>query len=129
MIDTSILMNGRAWISYRAATAIVALALLSTPQPGICQSGPPQPPPTPVGALYFLPLETPPWQSSSGKPAMASTNLNVAPSWDYAGTALSVDTNVPAFLQLYVYQDDRTNVSLTNGSLEKWFIREVCTGQ
>jgi len=86
---------------------VMALLLLAAPLPGQ-----PMPPPIPYRALSFWPLEAPPWESFSGEPARAFTNLNVAPSWDYEGTALSVATNVPAFLQLDVFQDGRTNITL-----------------
>ncbi len=53
---------------------------------------------------------------------MAFTNLNMALSWGYEGTALSIDTNVMAFLQYPVFEiaEEWTNISLTNGSLEVW---------
>ena len=84
------------------------------------QSGPPMPPPIPTYTLAFWSLETPPWESFSSLAAISFTNLNVAPSWDYPDTSLLIDTNAPAFLQLSVFQDGKTNINLTNGSLEIW---------
>jgi hypothetical protein len=89
---------------------------------GKAQSGgPPQIPPYPDDALMFYPLETPPWTDLYDDPAKGFTNLNVAPSWDYAGTAVSLDTNCGPYLQYYVYQDGYTNILFDNGSLSVWF--------
>ncbi len=98
----------------------ILLALFLLADPAFCQPGPPIPPPIPAAARSFWPLEVPPWNSYSRQLAMAFTNLNVSPSWDYDGTALSVFTNVPAFLQLNVFETNRTNITLDCGSLEIW---------
>jgi len=55
-----------------------------------------------------------------GQPALAFTNVNLVPSWDYEGTVLSIDTNVPAYVNLAVFETNRTNITLANGSLEVW---------
>jgi hypothetical protein len=69
------------------------------------QVGPPPLPPIPSDTLNFWPLEQPNWADYYGDPARGFSNLNVVPSWDYKGTVLSVDTNVPAFLNYDVYQE------------------------
>jgi hypothetical protein len=50
-----------------------------------------------------------------------STNVNVAPSRDYAGTALSVDTNCAAYVQLDVFQDGWTNIMFDSGLISLCF--------
>jgi hypothetical protein len=95
------------------------LALCLLPVSVFCQTGPPIPPPDPSMAVAFWPLESPPWMNR-GKPARAFTNVNLAPSWDYEGTTLSIDTNVPAFVNLNVFETNRTNITLASGSLEIW---------
>ena len=50
-----------------------------------------------------------------------SANLNTLSSWDYAGTALSIDTNVPAFLQEPVFSDGYYNIVFDVGSISCWF--------
>jgi outer membrane protein assembly factor BamB len=98
--------------------------LVSLTSTAPAQSGPPPPPPSVWSdALNFWPLERPPWSSVFGDPARAFTNLATAPSWDYSGTALSIDTNVCAFLDLGVYESGWTNliVGQTNGSLSFWY--------
>ncbi len=95
--------------------------LLLCAVPAFCQSGPPPPPPFPVHAMAFYPLETPPWGDWFGLPARGFTNVNVAPSWDYAGTALSVDTNLPAYVQEEIFLDGHTNMRFETGSFSLWF--------
>jgi len=99
--------------------------LVSLTSTAPAQSGPPPPPPTVWSdALNFWPLERPPWSSVFGDPARGFTNLATAPSWDYNGTAISIDTNdVPAFLNLDIYESGWTNliVGQTNGSLSFWY--------
>ena len=85
------------------------------------QSGLPPLPVTSSADLNTWLLEVPPWKSTHGNPARNFTNLNIAPSWDYEGTALSIGTNAPAFLQLDVIESNRTNITLGgSGSLEIW---------
>ena len=99
--------------------ALFVLVLWSAP--AFCQSGPPPPPPFPGRALAFYPLETPPWADWFGLPARGFTNVNVAPSWDYDETALSVDTNLPAYVQEDVFLDGHTNMTFGTGSIFLWF--------
>src|SRR5208282_5950325 len=85
------------------AFALLASFLAATP--ARCQSGPPPLPPYPSSdALNFWPLESPPWSSEYADLARGFTNLSTAESWDYSGTSLDVDTNVPAFLNYEVFE-------------------------
>ena len=104
----------------RFIVVVVTLLLALMPLPLFAQPGPPPIPLTPSGDLNDWTLVAPPWKSIEDDPALNFTNLATAPSWGYQGTCLSIDTNVPAFLQLPVYEDDWTNIDLTNGSLEIW---------
>ena len=106
--------------SFKPLAAIFA-AFIATMNPAFCQSGPPPPPPFPDHAAAFYPLETPPWAEWFGSPAKGFTNVNVAPSWDYDGTALSVDTNCVAFVQEDVFLDRHTNMTFGAGSISLWF--------
>jgi hypothetical protein len=98
----------------------VSLVLLLLVGPAFSQDGPPPLPPFSTADLNFWPLAKLPWKSQYDDPAMAFTNLNVAPSWYYEGTALSIDTNVPAFLELPVFEEGWTNITLNAGSIEIW---------
>jgi hypothetical protein len=71
--------------------------------------------------MVFYPLESPPWADWYGDPAKGFANLNVAPSWDYEQTALSLDTNCGPYLQYYIYQDGFTNITFDAGSISLWF--------
>ena len=57
-----------------------------------------------MDTLNFWLLEQPNWPDYYGDPARGFTNLNTVPSWDYTGTALSVDTNVPAYLKFLQHE-------------------------
>jgi len=70
--------------------------------------------------LNAWPLASAPWKSLYGDPSLAFTNLHVVQGWYLPGTALSLDTNLPALLQLPVYEEGWTNVTLDSGSLEVW---------
>ncbi len=84
------------------------------------QSGPPQTPPIPGDAWSFYPLESPPWVDGFGATPRAFTNLNAVPSWDYDGTALSVDTNLPAFLEYNFYEDGFPALFFSSGTISAW---------
>jgi hypothetical protein len=66
-------------------------------------------------------LEQPNWSDRCGNAPLGFTNLNTAPGWSHDGTALSVDTNCPAFLNLPVISDGEANTSLTSGTISFWF--------
>jgi hypothetical protein len=67
-------------------------------------------------------LEQPDWLSTYGDTALGFTNLGTQPSWSDAGTALSVDTNGVAWLDLYVYEPyGWTNVVFDEGTLSFWY--------
>jgi hypothetical protein len=81
---------------------------------GFGQSGPPPLPPTPI-AEWGLAFTN--WDTTRDFPPRAFANLNTMDSWEYE--ALSVDTNLPAFLNFYSsgeevlrawYPDPPTNV-------------------
>jgi outer membrane protein assembly factor BamB len=78
-------------------------------------------PPVPFNVLNFWPLEQPSWADEYGDLARGFTNLNVAASWDYDGTALSVDTNVEAYLNYDVFGDGYSNMTFAIGSVSLWF--------
>jgi outer membrane protein assembly factor BamB len=101
--------------------ALVLVALMFWTQEVMSQSGPPLPPPIPDGALSFWPLEELPWQNQRGQLARACTNLNMVSSWDYAGTVLSVGTNVPAWLQFDAFDNGRSNIVFDFGTISLWY--------
>jgi hypothetical protein len=111
----------RGFIRQAANLAVLFSLLLLLAKTGLGQGGPPPLPPIPLQTLDFWPLEEPNWGDWFGDPARGFANLNAAPSWDYTGTALSVDTNVAAYLQQYVYQDGWTNIVFDSGSISLWF--------
>jgi hypothetical protein len=89
------------------------------PVPAFCQPGPP---PLPPIQLNWWMLDQPDWTDIYGDAALGFTNLNVAPGWDSdAGTALSIDTNDSAFLNLPVTSEDYANISLASGTISLWF--------
>ena len=94
----------------------IALFLLTVP--AFCQSGPPA---FPAVQLNQWVLAQPNWPDIYGDASLRSANLNTAPGWSHAGTALSVDTNVPAFLNLSVMDDGEANISLPAGAFSFWF--------
>jgi alpha-tubulin suppressor-like RCC1 family protein len=100
--------------------ARVFLALFLLTIPAFCQPGPP---PLPITPLNFWYLDQPNWPDWWGDAPLRFANLNTAPGWaSDVGTALSVDTNCPAFLNYCVvdaYGD--TNISLVAGTISFWF--------
>ncbi len=104
----------------RTQAALLSLMLLVVASgTALAQSGPPELPPIPFNAWNFYPLENPPWADWFGDLPRASTNLTTAPSWDYDGTALSLDTNV-AFLQFDYFEGGEPVLYFDNGSLACW---------
>lgn len=85
----------------------------------VCEAAPPTPP----VILDRWGLAQPDWSDVFGEPAIAAEGLTTAPGWDTeTGTALSVDTNVPAFLNLGAtnrYGDP--NLALDSGTIYFWF--------
>ncbi len=60
------------------------------------------------------------WTSDYGYAPVSFTNLNYSYLGD--GSSLVVDTNVPAWLQYNVYENDgTTNLTVNNGSVTFWF--------
>ena len=60
------------------------------------------------------------WKSDFGHAPLSFTNLNVSTLGD--GTALVLDTNVPAWLQYNVVEtNNRPNLTLNKGSVTLWF--------
>jgi hypothetical protein len=60
------------------------------------------------------------WSSDFGYAPLSFTNLNVSTLGD--GTALVLDTNVPAWLQFNVVEtNNRPNLTLNQGSITMWF--------
>jgi hypothetical protein len=106
--------------SRSAGLVLIFLALILSRGPAFSQL-PPPPPPIPVMVWDFWPLESAPWDSSYAQPAMGYTNVTVAPGWDYAGTALSVDTNAAVYVELEGFQDDWPNITFDSGSVSLWF--------
>jgi len=104
-----------------AILAVLFPLCLLSPNTGLSQGGPPPLPPIPFDALDFWKLEKPGWSDWYDGPARGFTNLNVASSWDYDGTALSVDTNVCAYLEEEVFQDGWTNIVFDSGSISLLF--------
>jgi hypothetical protein len=105
--------------------ALAFSLLILSVQPGFCQG----PPPAPLGSplpLNSWTLAAPPWSSDFGDLARGYSGLNEAPGWSEAGTCLSVDTNICAYLNFDVfetYADVWTNISVcsSNGSLSFWY--------
>jgi hypothetical protein len=98
---------------------LVFCALLLLTVPAFCQSGPP---PLPPSQLDRWILAGPNWPDIFGDTPLGFTNLNTAPGWSRAGTALSVDTNCcPAFLNLSLIDEGEPNISLTSGTISFWF--------
>jgi hypothetical protein len=93
-----------------------ALLLLSVP--AFCQPGPPPFPPIQID--HWI-LAQPNWLDIYGDAPLGYIDLNTAPGWSKAGTALSVDTNCPAFLDLSAIDDGESNISLTSGTISFWF--------
>ncbi len=97
---------------------LAVFALLFLPLPAFCLPGPP---PLPPIQLNWWVLAGPNWPDIFGDAPPGFTNLNTAPGWSPAGTALSVDTNCPAFLNLSVIDKGEPNISLTSGTIFFWF--------
>src|SRR5262249_19635132 len=87
----------------------------------MAQSGPPPLPTFSDSILNTWALDDgPAWRSWYGDIPRSATNLTVVPSW--LGTALNVDTNVPAWLNYDVFNSDgSTNVSFTEGTFLFWY--------
>src|ERR1017187_2964529 len=84
----------------RSAMAAVFFPLfLLSSDAGFSQGGPP---PLPASQLDEWILAQSNWPDIFGDAPLRFLNLNTAPGWSRAGTALSVDTNRPAFLNLSV---------------------------
>jgi hypothetical protein len=81
----------------------------------LAQTGPPPLPPTP---LAIWELDATNWHNLRHEPPLAFTNLNSVPSW--MESALSVDTNTTAFLDLPIYANGSTNLTFDSGSLVMW---------
>ena len=81
----------------------------------LAQTGPPPLPPTPL-AIWALDWTN--WHNERHEPPLAFTNLNSVPSW--MNSALSVDTNTTAFLDLPIYANGSTNLTFDTGSLVFW---------
>jgi hypothetical protein len=103
------------------AFALVVVALMFWTREVMSQSGPPLPPPVPDRALSFWVLEESPWENQRGQLARTCTNVNLVSSWDYAGTVLSVGTNVPAWLQLDAFDNGRSNIVFDFGTISLWY--------
>jgi hypothetical protein len=98
---------------------VFALLVVVLSVPGFCQSGPPA---LPFSLLDGWVLDQPDWLDIYGGPPLGFTNLNTAPGWSLAGTALSVDTNCGAFLDLTVIDDfGDTNIFLDSGTILFWY--------
>lgn len=92
-------------------------AMLLSSLPAFCQ---PLPPPEPVAAVNFWELESLPWADGFGNPAAASVNVTTVPSWDYAGTALSVDSVLPAYVQEPFFRGVHSNMDFLTGAFSVW---------
>ncbi len=102
---------------FKPCAAIFA-AFIATMNPAFCQSGPP---PLPPILLDDWILAQPDWLDIFRDAPPGFANLNTAPGWCHAGTALSVDTNCPAFLNLSVMDEGEPNISLDSGTISLWF--------
>ena len=97
--------------------AVFALLLWSVP--AFCQSGPP---PLPPSQLDRWILAGPNWPDIFGDAPLGFSNLNTAPGWSHAETALSVDTNCSAFLNLSMYDEfGEPNFLFDAGTFSWWF--------
>ena len=86
--------------------------------PALCQSGPPPFPPIQLDRWI---LAQPNWLDIFDDAPISAGGLNVAAGWSQEGTALSVDTNAPAFLNLPATDDDEANINLPSGTILFWF--------
>lgn len=82
----------------------------------------PAPPALPPVQLDRWALAQPNWLDTYGGAPLGFANLNTAPGWSEAGTALSVDTNCPAFLDLNIEgRLDEPSLFLDAGTISVWF--------
>ena len=86
--------------------------------PAFCQPGPPPFPPIQLDRWI---LAQPNWSDIYGDAPLGYIDLNTAPGWSHEGTALSVDTNCPAFLNLPAIDDGEANINLPSGTIMFWF--------
>ena len=95
-----------------------SLFLLST-DAGFSQGGPP---PLPPSLLNQWILGQPDWLDLNGDAPLGFVGLNVASGWSRAGTALSVDTNVCAYLNLALTNKyNEPNLFLDAGTISFWY--------
>jgi hypothetical protein len=82
----------------------------------------PAPPLLPAVQLNQWVLAQPDWADVYGDAALGFSALNVAPGWSEAGTALSLDTNCPAFLDLdFSDRFDEPSILFAAGTISLWF--------
>ncbi|MGH7978937.1 MAG: LamG-like jellyroll fold domain-containing protein [Limisphaerales bacterium] len=115
--------NGRSWKpAVTLARAFVVAGFLFAAASGLAQilpggddGGPTN---TPLDSWSFLDHTN--WTSDLGYAPVSFTNINYSYLGD--GNSLVVDTNVPAWLQYNVIENDNTtNLTVDNGSVTFWF--------
>jgi Concanavalin A-like lectin/glucanases superfamily len=113
--------NGRSWkIGFRLARTIIVAGLLFGATSGLAQLSPPtQPTNAPLASWSFQDPTN--WTSDQGFAPISFTNIALSYMGD--GASLVVDTNVPAWLQYYVYEPTNaaTNLTVDTGSVTFWF--------
>ena len=99
--------------------AAMFVAFIVTINVALCQS----PPPLPAMPLDLWVLAQTNWLDLFGDEPLGFAGLNVASGWgDRAETALSVDTNCPAYLNLPATNAyGGNNISLDTGAITFWY--------
>ena len=100
--------------------AAIFAAVIATISPAFCEPGLP---PLPAVPLNNWVLAQPDWPDRFDGNALSFSNLNTAPGWgNEAGTALSVDTNDGAYLNLSATDaHGYPNINLNSGTINFWF--------